>query len=414
MTTLGSIDDLSVRMIDVIVGGHGVRLITRPGFADWEGITPAMQLLAMHAQIRAGQRILVCPGGHGALGVWAALESDARHVVVRDLNAVALDAARLTLQENGLSGLRVIGGPPCQEDEPFDVILMPASKGRALMRLLLLNAYLSLRAGGTLYLAGANRGGIKSIAQDASLLFERTQILAYKAGHRILQCSRLSETPPLFPAPFQMPGLLNGTYATWKATVGAFEYVIFSRPGVFSWEHLDDGTALLLEALRVEREDLVADVGCGYGIIGLHAAHHSTWPVILTDVDYLACECAHKTLVANGVPSAEIIHGDGLKVVNERRFSLIVSNPPFHSGHRVSQAMVRTLIRQAHKALQTGGRLMIVANRFLPYDDLMADVFGRVQRLAENGRYRVLEATKTVRAHGGRRRRGRNASGESL
>ena len=64
-------------------------------------------------------------------------------------------------------------------------------------------------------------------------------------------------------------------------------------------------------------------------------------------------------------------------------YSLIISNPPFHSGHEVSLSMTQALVRDAYAALDPGGRLLLVANRFLAYDHAMADAFGDVQVLAK-------------------------------
>jgi len=55
---------------------------------------------------------------------------------------------------------------------------------------------------------------------------------------------------------------------------------------------------------------------------------------------------------------------------------------------------VQALIAEAYEALAPRGRLVLVANRFLPYDRSMARVFGQVETLAQDTRYHVLSATK--------------------
>ncbi len=48
--------------------------------------------------------------------------------------------------------------------------------------------------------------------------------------------------------------------------------LIRTQVGVFSWERLDTGTRLLLDAMEVHAGERVLDLGCGYGVLGLVAA----------------------------------------------------------------------------------------------------------------------------------------------
>jgi len=388
----------SARVIEGTLAGLPVKVATRPGLPGGEGISPLIRLLAERARIESGQRVLVSPCGHGALGVWAAARAGAPNVVLRDAHAAALESARETCALNGASSIQVQAGTPLAGEEPFDVIFMTLPKGRELARLYLVNGYLCLKPGGQLYLAGENRGGIKSVIRDAEELFGAIRILGYKGGGRAAVCVRRADGGAgQLPEAFRAPGLLEGSFHSFPLTLEMRRYTICSRPGVFSWEHLDDGTRLFLEALDVKPGDDVADVGCGYGVIGLYAAYAGATSVTLIDVDWLACQCARETLRRNGVDRASVIHGDGLAAVGDRRFTLVVSNPAFHSGLAVSTLMLSRLVEEAHAALEPGGRLAIVANRFLPYEHAMGQVFGQVAALAETPRYRVLAAYKSAR-----------------
>ena len=75
-------------------------------------------------------------------------------------------------------------------------------------------------------------------------------------------------------------------------------YTIVTMPGVFSWDHLDDGTDLLLDHLGVEPDMDVLDMGCGYGIIGLAAARAGA-RVVMVDDDLLAVRCARASVHVN-------------------------------------------------------------------------------------------------------------------
>ncbi|MGI5916368.1 MAG: methyltransferase [Anaerolineae bacterium] len=372
-----------------------VSVVTRFGFPEWDEIGQATRLLATHAQIEWGDRVLIFPCGHGALALWAATRTQIDHITLRDTNLIAAEMARRTAEASHRAGMDIdVGLPPARD--MYDVILMSLPKGRDLARLFLLSAYKALRDGGRLYLAGANKAGIKSVASDAEALFGRSTVLGYKGGHRailLIRPSRANE--PELPSIYRAPGIEEGTFAEFDVSVGEHVYHIRSRPGVFSWEHLDAGTRLLLEHTPIHVTDRVLDVGCGYGIIGIHAARiahkgHAT----LVDVDALACQSARASLEANGIRHADVIIGDGLKAVGDRHYTLILSNPPFHSGHRVTLNIAETFVRDAYTALEPRGRLVIVANRFLPYDRIMNEVFGAVTTLAQTSRFHLLLAEK--------------------
>lgn len=386
------------RAFETELGGEMLRVVTRPGFPQWEEVGPAARLLAEYAQVSREERVLVWPCGHGALGVWAARRSAPERVALRDTNVVAVEMARRTLAANDCAAANAEAAIPAPAEGLFDVVLLSLPKGRDLARLMFLAAFRALRPGGRLYLAGANDQGIKSAIGDAEMLFGPSQLLGYRSGNRIVLLTKDLAPPEELPAPYRAPGLTEGTYATFEAAIGAERYTIFSRPGVFAWRGLDPGTQLLLEVLPVRVTDEVLDVGCGYGIIGLHAARRAAkgW-VTLVDVDILAVDCARRTLAHEGVERAEVLLGDGLAAVAGRRFSLIASNPPFHSGHETSSEMIEALVREAYAALEPRGRLVVVANRFLPYDRLLGAVFGAVETLARTPQYHVLCAEKAFR-----------------
>src|SRR5881296_4157255 len=72
--------------------------------------------------------------------------------------------------------------------------------------------------------------------------------------------------------------------------------------GVFSRGEIDRGTELLLAALEVGPCELIMDLGCGYGVIGIVAARLSDGGhVILTDVNERATRLARENLAANRI-----------------------------------------------------------------------------------------------------------------
>src|SRR5437879_7519339 len=58
-------------------------------------------------------------------------------------------------------------------------------------------------------------------------------------------------------------------------TIRGRPFTFQTDSGVFSREGLDRGTELLLEAIEVGPCESILDLGCGYGVIGIVAAHLS-------------------------------------------------------------------------------------------------------------------------------------------
>lgn len=381
------------RIMETRLGGQIIRVATRPGFPHWDEISPAMRLFVDNARISQGERVLLCPCGHGALGVWAARQAKA--VALLDVNVIATKMARRTLDLNDTRDVTVKAALPSTLTTQFDTVLLPLPKGRRFARLLLLQAFNVLKDEGKLYLGGPNRGGIKSVIGDAEKLYGPAGILAYKSSNRIALLHKEEQTEPL-PSIYREPGIAPHTYRTFRIEINQESFIVHTRPGVFSWKRLDPGTRLLLETVQIRQTDHILDIGCGYGIIGIYAASQATkGSATLVDVNVLAFDCARKNIAANDVDQrTNVILGDVLPPSPEKTFSLILTNPPFHTGHDVARDTARAFIHKAFRALKPKGRLVIVANRFLPYDDTMKQVFGSVNILRQTSRYRVLESQK--------------------
>src|SRR5438445_12489968 len=102
-------------------------------------------------------------------------------------------------------------------------------------------------------------------------------------------------------------------------TIRGRPFLFQTDAGVFSREGLDRGTELLLEAVEVGPCESILDLGCGYGVIGIVAAHLSEGGhVILTDVNERVAALARANLAANGVRNADGRIGDVYGPVDDR------------------------------------------------------------------------------------------------
>ena len=404
-TTSGAIADPLARLpyyqthaFTAHVGGYDVRVVSKPGLPHWDQITPATMLLADAAAPDPASDMLVLGCGHGALGVSLARQAPAGSVRMMDPNVAALAMAQRTIQANAVAHAAVafdMSLLPAQA-EAFDIVVMEPPPNRRLGRRWLLEAHGALRAGGRLYVAGPNNAGIQSLIDDARALFGNATVLGYKAKNRVARAAKDLAVEDR-PSWAREPGIAPATWHEFDITVDGETLHLYSLPGVFSYDRLDEGTRLLLarlhqDGLRPEGAR-VLDIGCGNGVIGLVAARRGAACVDMIDVDLLAVAAAEKNVASHGVSNARVLASDALAAVSDRCYDLVLSNPPFHAGKVVDYAVARTFIEHARYILEPDGKLVVVANKFIRYDRLMSQFFEQVGRLAETPSYHVLLGT---------------------
>ena len=165
-----------------------------------------------------------------------------------------------------------------------------------------------------------------------------------------------------------------------------------TQPGIFSWDRLDPGTALLMSRLPPQKGRGV-DLGCGLGLLGRAVLGSSAvTEITLIDLDRRAIEMAKRNVAD---PRAKIVWAD-LRAATGLPTGLdfAVSNPPFHDGGAEDQALGKTFIQRAAESLRPGGTLWLVANAHLPYEATLRERFRAVETVAQEGGYKVFEAKR--------------------
>ncbi|MBN1667852.1 MAG: class I SAM-dependent methyltransferase [Anaerolineales bacterium] len=281
----------------------------------------------------------------------------------------------------------------------FDHVLLTIPKERRYARSLLVAAWQALKPGGQLLLAGPGGSGAKAVITDAGRLFGQVTTLAYRARQRVAAARRGPQLPQPLPEAFCQPGVAPGSRHNLQLDLPQGKLVCETHPGIFSWQELDEGSALLLQHLQIETGARVWDVGCGYGVLGLAAARAGAGQVWLSDINLIAVDYTQRNARQNGLTDKVMIFpADALEIrsTGDRQpeaFDLILSNPAFHQGREVDRSMADDLIRQAGARLAPDGRLLLVANRFLNYERTMGQHFQHVTRVAETGKFHLLSAS---------------------
>ncbi len=165
---------------------------------------------------------------------------------------------------------------------------------------------------------------------------------------------------------------------------------LWSQPGVFSWDRIDSASALLIQHLPV-LTGRGADFGCGIGVLSRAVlSSPSVTNLILTDSDRRAIDVARRNI---DDPRADFLWADVERAgIQPASLDFVVMNPPFHDGGAEDKALGQGFIRRAAAVLRPAGRLWLVANRHLPYEAVMKQLYKRVTPKIEAGRYKIYEA----------------------
>ncbi|MFE1603261.1 class I SAM-dependent methyltransferase [Methylobacterium sp. ID0610] len=290
-----------------------------------------------------------------------------------ELSAVPEGARQLSPTHPGAAALEDVAPGSLAE------IVLLAPPGTAERRAALALGLRSLREGGRITaLAPKDRGGAR-LGRELTAFGCAVDETA-KRHHRICRAARPA-------APAGLDAAIAGGAPRFVP-----EIQLWSQPGIFSWNRIDPGTALLLDHLP-PLAGRGADLGCGLGIIARAVlASAQVTALALIDIDRRAIAAARRNVED---PRASFAWEDARRPeAVPGRLDFVVTNPPFHQDGGEDQGLGQAFIRRAAEVLRPGGTFWITANAHLPYEAVLAEAFRQVTpRAAANG-YKLYEARR--------------------
>ena len=255
---------------------------------------------------------------------------------------------------------------------PNGVVVFP-NRSRALNEINITRAWNGLREGGFLVYAADNKAGVKALRKWVA---SKTEIAGDFSKHHavVFWVMKKGEDWPLH----------IGHTEAGKYQIG---------PGMFSADGLDAGSVLLASHFDQRIRGKVADFGAGWGYLSGELLeksdridsidlHEANWSALKAAEQNVKSDIAtfHWTDIATEAPRGP--------------FDWIIMNPPFHASRAAEPEIGSKFIEAAAKALPQGGRLLMVANRNLPYERTLNAVFRKVSQLADGGGFKVIEAMR--------------------
>ena len=154
----------------------------------------------------------------------------------------------------------------------------------------------------------------------------------------------------------------------------------------------------LLAALPEKLPSKIADLGAGWGYLSRHILDHPGVKLLhVVEAEAAALACARENVTD---PRAEFHWQDATKFIPPTKLDAVIMNPPFHTSRAADPGLGQAFIRAAAGMLSPQGQLWLVANRQLPYEATLAEMFGTCQQIADTGGFKVLHAAKPLRMSG--------------
>ena len=173
------------------------------------------------------------------------------------------------------------------------------------------------------------------------------------------------------------------------------ELKLFTSPGVFSPEHVDQGTEILLKQLeKVKPSGEILDLGCGWGPIAIAIALNSP------DAKITAIDVNQKCLALTKLNAEKLDLGNISAMLPEAvpgnlLFDEIWSNPPI----RVGKAVLHQILELWLNRLKVGGTARLVVQKHLGSDSLqkwLSQTFPNfeVSRITSEKSFRVIKVVR--------------------
>lgn len=261
-------------------------------------------------------------------------------------------------------------------DGPFDAAVVFVARARAQTLDLIAQACGAVPKGAPIVIDGQKTDGVEAILKLCRKAFAVGEVYSKAHGKTFAF--------PAAPPP-----------ADWAATPQQVDGFV-TRPGIFSADGIDAGSAELAEHLA-GLSGRVCDLGAGWGYLsGTVLASDGVTACTLVEAEDAALNCARQNVVD---PRAGFVWADATTWTGGP-FDVVVSNPPFHTARRADPSLGRAFIETAARILTPGGRLLMVANRHLPYEETLQSRFAQVTVLSDQNGFKVIEARKPNRKRG--------------
>lgn len=272
--------------------------------------------------------------------------------------------------------------PQCDPEKRYNGGLILLGKHRGRNEEWLATLLAQVKAGGLIVIAGDKKLGIDSFRKRSEQIAASIDRLS--KNHAV--CYWMTRPDEI------TPEMLQSLIPEQKRVSERF----WTKAGMFSHGEIDKGSALLVPHLKNIVFGHIADFGAGWGYLTAACLDYpKVTRIDLYEADYEALEMAKSNLAALNptIPLHYYWHDISSEPITEI-YDTVISNPPFHTGRNTDISLGQGFITAAAKRLKSGGRLLMVANRQLPYEAVLKQHFRQVMQLQDADGFKIIEARK--------------------
>lgn len=270
-------------------------------------------------------------------------------------------------------------------DNSIRTVIYRISKERPVVHHILNEAWRVLAPGGELLLSGLKQEGIKTYIEKAAVLFGNTQ--SRKVGMAYLGTALKHHAAPA-------PQALDSKQYSDLRLIETSQLDFYSKPGLFGWDKIDQGSAFLVEQLpRIllgagRPPKSLLDLGCGYGYLTMMTRDLALERRVATDNNAAALLAITKNAEHFGL-QIEVVADDSASQLAPG-FDLILCNPPFHQGFSVDGALTDKFLRQTRRLLSPQGMAVFVVNQFIPLERAAQKYFPVIDTVGRNPSFKLI------------------------
>lgn len=275
-------------------------------------------------------------------------------------------------------------------NKQYDLIAYRVSKEKAIVHHIINQAAHTLTNTGTLTLSGHKNEGIKTYINKAEQYFATRS--RQSKGQHTLKVAHLST--PEEATDIREP--LDDKNYPQTLPIGAIQdLTLYSKPGQFGWNKLDQGSLLLLDAFSSYLSEQpvpprsLLDLGCGYGMLSVGAWALGIQHITATDNNAAAVASCQYNFEQHNIEGEVIV--DDCAATLHHQYDVILCNPPFHKGFGIEKDLTVKFVRSAKHHLKRKGVAFFVVNQFIPLEKVAVDCFTVVQTIARNKSFKVVK-----------------------
>jgi len=276
----------------------------------------------------------------------------------------------------------------------FKRVVYRVSKEKPVAHHIINHALRLLTDDGELILLGAKNEGIKTYASKAAVYFNSRAAVA-KHGNNYL-ATTCKDTRSTSDAEKRLLALKT-PYESLAPVIACNDLKLYSKPGLFGWNKIDRGSALLARHLSdffagfEKPPETLLDLGCGYGYLSLMAAQtqaENSLKIVASDNCAAAIIACRKNFDAFKI-AGEVIADDCASGIT-KTFDALLCNPPFHQGFKTDSRLTQKFIQSAAQHLKHAGRALFVVNQFVPLEKLAQSTFSHRETIIESDGFKLV------------------------